>query len=64
MFQDHSFKGYLDNLKFLFENTLLNRLNANMRMTNSPRMITEDNASIISGSSSLSNINNFIPIKK
>jgi len=64
MFQDHSFKGYLDNLQFLFESTLLNKLNLNMRMTNSPRMITEDNSSIISSSSSLSNINNFIPIKE
>jgi len=43
---DHSFKGYLENLKHLFESTLLNRISDNMRLTYSPRMST--NMSVIS----------------
>jgi len=51
MFTDHSFKGYLENLNSLFKNTLLNRLNANMKITNSPRMMNEDYSSVTSGTS-------------
>ncbi|ORY25291.1 hypothetical protein LY90DRAFT_706343, partial [Neocallimastix californiae] len=42
MFMDHSFKGYYENLKSLFESTILNKLNSDIKMTNSPKSMTEN----------------------
>jgi len=65
MFVDHSFKGYLENLNSLFESTLLNRLNANMKVTYSPGMMNEDyaNMSVVSTTSTVTS-NNITPIKE
>jgi len=64
MFIDHSFKEYLENLNYLFESTLLNRLNNNMKVTYSPRMINDDSSTSISVVSSVTVKTDISPVEE